>query len=99
MSLSHTNDLSTALFAPGWLFETLDVENFPENDRKLVYLFVKYDRTYIYSKKKYRFWNLLESYTNQRILHMKSLTTFFSDGVGKTFFIHGLVCFSFFCCC
>ncbi len=44
MSLSHTNDLSTAIFAAGWLFETLDMENFLENDRKLVYLLVKYDR-------------------------------------------------------
>jgi hypothetical protein len=34
MSISYTNDLSTAIFAPGWLFETLDQENFIENDRK-----------------------------------------------------------------
>jgi hypothetical protein len=44
-------------------------------------------------EEKCRFWNLLEPYTNQRILHMKSLTTFFSDGFGKEFFIHGFVCF------
>jgi hypothetical protein len=44
-------------------------------------------------KKKFRFWNLLEPYTSQRILHMKSLTTFFSDGFGKEFFIHGFVSF------
>ncbi|CAF1323401.1 unnamed protein product [Adineta steineri] len=70
MSLSYTNDLSTALFAPGWLFETLDTNEFLENDRK--------------------FWNLLEPYTSQRILHMKSLTTYFSDGFGENFFISGL---------
>ncbi len=34
MSLSSANDLSTAIFAPGWLFETLDMPNFLENDRK-----------------------------------------------------------------
>ncbi|CAF0799991.1 unnamed protein product [Rotaria sordida] len=70
LSVSYTNDLSAAIFAPGWLFETLDINEFLENDRK--------------------FWNLLEPYTSQRILHMKSLTTFFSDGFGKEFFIHGL---------
>lgn len=32
--MSSKNDLSTAIFAPGWLFETLDLENFLENDRK-----------------------------------------------------------------
>ena len=44
-------------------------------------------------KLKYRFWNLLEPYTSQRILQMKSLTTFFSDGCGENFYIHGLVSF------
>jgi hypothetical protein len=34
MSVSHKTELSTALFAPGWLFETLDVNKFVENDRK-----------------------------------------------------------------
>jgi hypothetical protein len=42
---------------------------------------------------KCRFWSLLEPFTSQRILHMKNLTTFFSDGFGKEFFIHGLVSF------
>ncbi|UJR27291.1 hypothetical protein I4U23_008586 [Adineta vaga] len=70
MSLCHATDLSTAIFAPGWLFETLDSKQFIENDQK--------------------FWNLLEPYTNQSILHLKSLTTFFSDGYGEKFFIHGL---------
>jgi hypothetical protein len=32
--MSYTTDLSTALFAPGWLFETLDANQFLENDRK-----------------------------------------------------------------
>ncbi|CAF0757136.1 unnamed protein product [Adineta ricciae] len=70
ISLSHKMDLSTAIFAPGWLFETLDAKQFIENDRK--------------------FWTLLEPYTNQRTLHLKSLTTYFSDGCGEKFFLHGL---------
>jgi hypothetical protein len=45
------------------------------------------------SEEKYRFWGLLEPYISQRVLYMKSLTTFFSDGFGEKFFIHGLVSF------
>jgi len=42
-------------------------------------------------ERKYRFWNLLEPYTSQKILEMKSLTAFFSDDFGEKFFIHSLV--------
>ncbi|CAF2058951.1 unnamed protein product [Rotaria magnacalcarata] len=70
MTISYKSDLSTAIFAPGWVFETLDANEFLENDRK--------------------FWNSLEPFTSQRVLHTKSLTTFFSDGFGKQFFVHGL---------
>ena len=34
MALAHGADLSTALFAPGWLFETLDPCEFLQNDQK-----------------------------------------------------------------
>ncbi len=42
MFLSHQCDLSAAIFAPGWLFETLDAKMFIENDKKFVCL-MKYD--------------------------------------------------------
>ncbi len=41
--MSYTNDLSTAIFAPGWIFEKFDIQNFIENDRKYVYS-MKYDK-------------------------------------------------------
>ena len=34
ISLSFSHGLSAAIFAPGWLFETLESEQFVENDRK-----------------------------------------------------------------
>ena len=34
MSLSYTIGLSTAIVAPGWLFETLDSKQFIKNDQK-----------------------------------------------------------------
>jgi len=53
---------------------------------EIKFVLLKYDL-----EEKSRFWNLLEPYTSQRILHRKCLTTVFSDGFGKEFFIHGLV--------
>lgn len=37
MAVGHQLGLSTALFAPGWLFETLKPDEFLENDRKQVF--------------------------------------------------------------
>jgi mannosyl-glycoprotein endo-beta-N-acetylglucosaminidase len=34
MAISHHLGLSTALFAPGWLFETLNINEFLDNDRR-----------------------------------------------------------------
>ena len=34
MAIAHGADLSTALFAPGWFFETLDPSEFLQHDRK-----------------------------------------------------------------
>lgn len=34
LSHSHGKHLSSALFAPGWLYETLDQNDFIDNDQK-----------------------------------------------------------------
>ena len=39
----------------------------------------------------FRFWNSLEPYTSERALQLKSFSTYFSDGFGDQFFLHGLV--------
>lgn len=36
LALSYTNELSAAIFAPGWIFETLDQQTFLDNDRRCV---------------------------------------------------------------
>ena len=39
----------------------------------------------------FRFWTSLEPYTSERRLQLKSFSTYFSDGFGEQFFLHGLV--------
>ena len=82
--------LSSAVFAPGWVFENQSKDNFFHNQDRLSY-FVLWSINHNNCYNVYRFWSLLSQFRNSSKICGLPLVSSFGRGFGDKLAVDGKV--------